>query len=634
MPEDRPLTILSTSRMTPEEVARRTFTTTRRGFDPAAVRSFLDGVARELGAALEREDELRTALADAEHRAANPVLDEATLTASLGQETARVLRSAHEAATDLLARADTDAARIRAEAQEASEQIHSRAEQAASDRTGQADSAATEVRRRAQEEVVAKLEGVRLETEAMVAQARAECRAMVQEAQELRTRVLADLTKRRRILHSQIEQLRAGREKLAQAIGETRTSVNRIVEDVFRAEDEARLAAEAAGRQAAAQSEPEIEDVTIQSVAENGTEETVREASEGTALSASLATDETMETAFSDDESSRKQAVEELFARLRAEREQEPGPGQSQVANPADTPAETRAERADTLSDTRSDITAVHLIGRQDSFEDGPDAVRIIGPGGAGASKSVEPASDAVESDSDAMESEMSTAPARDPVFADRDDSLAPIVADLSRRLKRALQDDQNDILDRLRSKGIWSDDVLPTEEEHRQRYLQAGMTQLSEAARAGALFVGAGRPTGRRAEDIDAGVEAAASELAVSIVVPLRRRLADRGAALVEGDDAALTEHVGSAYREWKGARVERLAGDQAVAAFSAATMAAASDGVSMRWVVDDDGVECPDCDDNALAGSVALGEKFPTGHAHPPAHPGCRCIVAPVTA
>ncbi len=33
------------------------------------------------------------------------------------------------------------------------------------------------------------------------------------------------------------------------------------------------------------------------------------------------------------------------------------------------------------------------------------------------------------------------------------------------------------------------------------------------------------------------------------------------------------------------------------------------------------------PDADDNALAGAVAAGEPFPTGHCHAPAYPGCRC-------
>ena len=91
-------------------------------------------------------------------------------------------------------------------------------------------------------------------------QARAECRAMVQEAQELRARVLADLTRRRRVLHSQIEQLRAGRERLAETIGDVRHAVDHITDELFRAEDEARLAAEAAGRQAAQGSSSDVTD--------------------------------------------------------------------------------------------------------------------------------------------------------------------------------------------------------------------------------------------------------------------------------------------------------------------------------------------------------------------------------------
>ena len=221
MPEER-LTISSSARVHPDEVARHTFGTTRRGFDPAEVRSFLEHVARELVAGAEREQELRRALAEAEHRAANPVLDEATLTAALGLETARVLRSAHEAAAELVARAENDAARLRAQAQEEAEQLQRHTEQSAHDRSAEAEAAATELRRRAQEEATARLEGAKLEAEALVTQTRAECRAMVQEAQELRARVLADLARRRRVLHSQIEQLRAGRERLAETIGDVR----------------------------------------------------------------------------------------------------------------------------------------------------------------------------------------------------------------------------------------------------------------------------------------------------------------------------------------------------------------------------------------------------------------------------
>src|ERR1700730_1006957 len=250
MPEER-VTISSSARMHPDEVARHTFGTTSRVFDPAEVRTFLEYVAREMVAGADREQELRRALADAEHRAVNPVLDEATLTAALGLETARVLRSAHEAAAELVARAENEASRTRAQAQEEAEQLQRHTEQSAHDRSAEADAAATELRRRAQEETTSRVEGAKLEAEALVTQARAECRTMVQEAQELRTRVLTDLARRRRVLHSQIEQLRAGRERLAETIGDGREDVDHISDELFRAEDEARLAAEAAGRNVA-----------------------------------------------------------------------------------------------------------------------------------------------------------------------------------------------------------------------------------------------------------------------------------------------------------------------------------------------------------------------------------------------
>jgi hypothetical protein len=89
----------------------------------------------------------------------------------------------------------------------------------------------------------------------------------------------------------------------------------------------------------------------------------------------------------------------------------------------------------------------------------------------------------------------------------------------------------------------------------------------------------------------------------------------------------------VGAAFREWRGERVERLVGDFAVQAFSAGVAAASSTGGYLRWVLTSAN-GCSDCDDNALAGAVAVDEAFPTGHAYPPAHSGCRCMVAPTTA
>ena len=590
MPEDRRLTIASTSRLSPDEVARHTFATTRRGFEPSEVRAFLELVSRELQTAAARERELLDLLAAAEHRAANPVLDEPTLTAALGQETARVLRSAHDAAAELLARAEGDSARLRAQAQEEAEQVQARAEQHAVERAAQADAAAAEIRRRTQEESGARLESAKLEAEGLVSQARAECRAMVQEAQELRARVLSDLTRRRRVLHSQIEQLRAGRERLAETIGAVRHAVDQVTDDLFRAEDEARLAAEAAGRQAAAQGDAE-------DLLAGGVElpATVKVDSGATDVAPAEAVVHITDDAVADqlepiDEERRQQAVEDLFARLRAEQQPEADEGVT-VLGPVPGSGAPAAGPAPV---------------EQAAVE---ETVVLVGP----------PEEEAASADEEG--------PARDPLLVKRDELLGPIATALGRRLKRAMQDDQNDILDRLRAAGAWDPSVLPDDAAHEKRYATAAVTHLEEAAKAGAVF-GGGKP------DDAPPIAEVAAELAGAVVAPLRRRLQGEGTAVHPGDEAALVEHVGAAFREWKGQRTERLATDHAHAAFARAVLAVTPDGGELRWVVDDDGAECPDCDDNALAGLVPAGEAFPTGHRQPPAHAGCRCLVVPGTA
>ncbi|MGI8685617.1 MAG: DivIVA domain-containing protein, partial [Acidimicrobiales bacterium] len=66
---------MSDGPLSPEEVAHRGFGTTFRGFDTAEVRTYLQRVANDLRAATARERELHKRLADAEHRAAHPVLE-------------------------------------------------------------------------------------------------------------------------------------------------------------------------------------------------------------------------------------------------------------------------------------------------------------------------------------------------------------------------------------------------------------------------------------------------------------------------------------------------------------------------------------------------------------------------------
>ncbi|MHB1598544.1 MAG: DivIVA domain-containing protein, partial [Acidimicrobiales bacterium] len=100
----------------PDDVASRAFPATRRGLDPEAVRRFVEEVAATLRIRLAREDDLARRLEEAERRAATPVLDEETLAAAVGAETAKVLRAAHDAAREVVARAEARSAEMLADA--------------------------------------------------------------------------------------------------------------------------------------------------------------------------------------------------------------------------------------------------------------------------------------------------------------------------------------------------------------------------------------------------------------------------------------------------------------------------------------------------------------------------------------
>ncbi len=159
-------------------------------------------------------------------------------------------------------------------------------------------------------------------------------------------------------------------------------------------------------------------------------------------------------------------------------------------------------------------------------------------------------------------------------------------------------------------------------EDLHLAMFITAAQGHLGDAFAAGTVFGGGEAGTASS----DGAVEQAAAGLARTVVTMLRRRILDGG-----DDGEEVADRVGSAFREWRGERIERLVGDFAVQAFSAGVAASSSSDGMVRWVMTSP-TGCSDCDDNALAGPVPLAEGFPTGHAYPPAHSGCRCLVTPV--
>jgi hypothetical protein len=247
---------------------------------------------------------------------------------------------------------------------------------------------------------------------------------------------------------------------------------------------------------------------------------------------------------------------------------------------------------------------------------------------------------DADDASADGDAETVSSFPADDAkaAFAKRDAALGPITTRLSRALKRALQDDQNELLDAIRhAAGVPNLEALLPADSQRERFGRAAASLLSEAWLAGRPWLAAAAEDGTsEAGDIEeadvhgraneAG-HALAAELAEELVALLRHRLDESLGGLSEIGDGA-QDAAGAAYREWKGSRIEGSAGDFTTRAFAAGAVAAGQ-GQVVVWLVDDNGRPCPDCDDNALAGETLAGDEFPTGQLHPPVHPGCRCLL-----
>ncbi len=155
MPEGR--LPISSARLTAGDIARHSFAVVRRGFDVDEVKTYLQTVARSIELLEQREEELRAAVAEADERAAHPVVDEATLTASLGQHSAQILRHAHDEAAKIVVQAQEGASTLLREAQSRANEIQERSEGASAERVAEAELMVANAR----QEALAEVEGIR-----------------------------------------------------------------------------------------------------------------------------------------------------------------------------------------------------------------------------------------------------------------------------------------------------------------------------------------------------------------------------------------------------------------------------------------------------------------------------------------
>jgi hypothetical protein len=218
-------------------------------------------------------------------------------------------------------------------------------------------------------------------------------------------------------------------------------------------------------------------------------------------------------------------------------------------------------------------------------------------------------------------------------VFTRRDETIVPLITTAARKLKRVLADEQNGVLDTLRRKEpVTSLETLVADvEAHTATYLASIADELGAAAAAGAAEFGAkDTKTLRRTLDRAGALDATRALVRTDLVGPLRNRL-ERAVSDGSGDNDDTTRRVRAVYREWKTQHIDDQLDDVFRFAFGGGMAVTAEPGQPMLWTIDPSQAACADCEDNSLAGPVAAGESFPTGHTSAPAHPGCRCVTLP---
>jgi hypothetical protein len=515
----------------------------------------------------------------------------------------------------------------------------------------------------------------------MVESARERGREMVGEARALRERVLADLNRRREALQAQSDELRMGREQLAatyrtfkQTLAEASSAFDRF--DAGRPFEGVSVEIPPPPllppERPHVLDEPRV-DVTREdaraSAVEIGELTATAEAGEATQPE-DPETSAPVEAAEVDVE---VVEVVEVVAALEPEPEPEaePVPAPEPAPPPAPAPPESAAERAkpeptvrpfgDALRELRSEAPPDELSSEDARSDRGvPDldeifrrirAGRSVDPApGSGPGPEhpapAEPAPAPAESQPAESPPAESTGPPTQTVtiesepppdassdaraLAARDELLARVSVDVTRTSKRMLQDEQNELLDRLRRqrRGISAEGLYPPLVDQVSAWADAIGPSLDE------VYVGARLASTGERPALPAAPRRLVAAMAEVLVTPLRERVltAVTEAAESEGDADAVGARLNARYREWKGQELEGRIGDLLAATYARSIYDAAPEGARLRWIPAHQG-KCSDCDDNALEPTVR-GSRFPTGQPFPPAHPGCRCLLEVVKA
>jgi len=617
----------------PAAVGSAQFSVVRRGFEQEEVRDLLRGVSAELARLQERERFLESELRSMQTRglSAPGAIDEEMITALLGEETARVLTSAREAAKQQIARAAETAERLVREASSDAARIRQEAEIESS---------------RQRNDAVA-------DVEAEIELAKQQGREMVIEAREYREKVLSELARRRELAREQIEHLIHDRDRLVAAFDRARLAANDVVGDLTEFDELSEEVARISGLNtpvdatapiffdhtkdpdAIPQSSELIEVEEVVGVIAESIDSTTIEVVEITE------TTEIVEVVEAADEIEVEEIVEETPDTTVVAMHEAPA-GMSEHPSSEPPAQEHIAEVVQLFGKKRKEAEAPQVV-----VESPVEAAEVVEVTEAKKqSAAITPQKKSVD-DLFARLKQTNTAevartakpkvvvPKVDQgVFDHRDAVLEPILVLITRKMKRVLADEENSMLTYLQGKKsiVALEKVLPAADEHLQMYVEALAEDVISAAMAGAQSLSKSLKADLRKRITRSAVMQVVSRtMDESTIRPLREKI-QRAVEQSNGDRDEMSNLIRSVYREMKMQRVEQQVSDIARMAYSRGAYLVLDQGTKVCWMVDPNGPSCADAEDNSLAGSTGLGSEFPTGHIHPTAHAGCRCLIAPI--
>ena len=606
----------------PAAVGSAQFNVSRKGYDQGEVRDFLRMVSAELARLQEREKFLESEMRAMQTRGLSDpgVLDEATVTALLGEETARVLTVAREAAQQMRDRAAETAERI---VREASAEVARLREQAEIESSRRRSDAATD-------------------SESEIDLAKQQGREMVNEARAYREKLLNELAVRRELARQQIEELIRSRDRLKAAFERASLAASGVVGDLTDFDEAAEEFQQAVPvvieTKPISVIEPrndsptnvlpfdreKFEDDATEPVNELVSEpeilEPVVEAENIVPViqdSAPTIADE--QPAESDD--GHRAKIVQMFGRT--SRRLHPSTETPEVDQTAPTAPEAKTpELIKKIEPKKSSVDDLFAKLRQAGAENVASSVKTVKDS---SHKTTEKPKKAVEPPKP-IEPDLK-------MFERRDSALIAVDEMLVKKLKRVLADEENAMLNYLQSKKaqVALEKVLPSFENQLQTFVEATSKELIEAAMSGAQSLSKSLKSDLRKKISNATVmQVLSKKLADDIVYPLRERI-QKCVESSDGSASEMSSLIRSTYREWKMKQVDKIVGDISRLAYSRGAYLVLETGVKVCWMVDPNGPPCADAEDNSLAGEVNCGEKFPTGDEHPVIHAGCKCLVVP---